>query len=200
MLWDIRARMKPALSVIEMIPHVHRTPALATLRKAALDGRCASLRLTAEEKELAFYDGPVQLISPIGARLLRALYREGRIKLKKPAPARLEALDRYIETEAQFRRDVAEIEAQEAARRQRLGEIVKDPSCAAPDEITPYLIDKVASAQLGHNVFGSVQIAGLTCYRSPAQAPHTGQTQPEAKVLCWWIDLDGNRQGDPEAS
>ena len=32
MLWDIRTRMKPALQVIDMIPNVHRTPALAALR------------------------------------------------------------------------------------------------------------------------------------------------------------------------
>ena len=61
MLWSIRARLKPALTVIEMIPNVHRTPALAALRRAALEGRCATLRLTPEEREVAFFDGPVQL-------------------------------------------------------------------------------------------------------------------------------------------
>jgi hypothetical protein len=198
MLWDIRARMKPALAVIEMIPHVHRTPALAALRKAARDGRCATLQLSAEERELAFYDGPVQLVSPIGARLLRALYREGRIKLKKPAPAKLDALERYIETEAQFRRDVADIEAQETAKRQRLAEIIKDPACARPDEITPYLIDKVITAHLGHNTHGSLQIAGLACHRMPAAISGTGAGQ--AEVMCWWLDEDGKRRGDPDIS
>jgi hypothetical protein len=33
-LWDIRTRMKPALQVIDLIPNVHRTPALAALRRA----------------------------------------------------------------------------------------------------------------------------------------------------------------------
>jgi hypothetical protein len=198
MLWDIRARMKPALAVIEMIPHVHRTPALAALRKAARDGRCATLQLSPEERELAFYDGPVQLVSPIGARLLRALYREGRIKLKMPAPAKLDALERYIETEAQFRRDVADIEAQETAKRQRLAEIIKDPACARPDEITPYLIDKVITAHLGHNTHGSLQIAGLACHRMPAAISGAGAGQ--AEVTCWWLDEDGKRRGDPDIS
>lgn len=117
MLWAIRDRMKPALTVIEMIPNVHRTAAQTALRKAALDGRTGTLYLTAAEHEWAFFDGPVQLISPIGARLLRALYDEGRIKLKKPAVAGVPKLDAYIATEAAFLAHVAQITAQDAAKR-----------------------------------------------------------------------------------
>ena len=80
MLWAIQERMKLALSVIDMIPDVHRTPALAALRKAVLDGRGGALRLSAEERELALYDGPAPLISPIGARMLKALYDAGRVR------------------------------------------------------------------------------------------------------------------------
>ena len=118
MLWAIRARMKPALSVIEMIPNVHRTPALAALRKAAVQGRSSTVFLTPEERELAFYDGPVQLISPIGARLLKALFDEGRIKLKKPVVGPLTKLDAYIATETAFCADVAKILSDEEAKRQ----------------------------------------------------------------------------------
>ncbi len=198
MLWDIRARMKPALSVIEMIPNVHRTPALAALRRAAAEGRTATLRLSAEDRALAFYDGPVQLVSPIGARLLRALYREGSIKLKKPAVSKLPSLDAYIQTEAAFRADVAEITAQDDAKRLRLDQIILDPSCARPDELSPWLIDKVMTARLGHGVYGSLQIGGLTCHRTLTTPPETdsAQTRAEGKVLCWWLDSAGQRQGD----
>ncbi|MGO4851382.1 hypothetical protein [Phaeovulum sp. W22_SRMD_FR3] len=204
MLWDIRARMKPALSVIDMIPDVHRTPALAVLRKAALEGRTTTVQLTDEDRELAFYDGPVQLISPIGGRLLRALYREGRLKLKKRPQAKLPKLDAYIETEPAFRREVAALMAAEETKRQRLAEIVQDPACARPEELSPYLIDKVVTAHLGYGAYGSLVIAGLTCHKSLAAAPAptpeaaTAQVRAEDRVLCWWLDAQGNRQGDAE--
>ena len=70
MLWDIRTRMKPALQVIDLIPNVHRTPALAALRRAVLEGRPAKLRLSDEDRDLAFHDAHVQLTLPIGARVL----------------------------------------------------------------------------------------------------------------------------------
>jgi hypothetical protein len=197
MLWSIRARLKPALSVIELIPNVHRTPALTALRKAALDGYSATLRLSPDDKELAFFDGPVALISPIGARLLLALYREGRIKLKKPSTSKLLALEAYIATEAAFRAEVAVLIAEEDAKRARLAEIVADPSLAHPDEITPYLIDKVITAQFGHAAEGSAQIAGLTCHRSlaPRDEPEA-QMRPSDHMLCWWWDAEGRRKGD----
>ena len=65
MLWEIRALMKPALSVIDLIPNVHRTPALTLLRRTVLDGRPAVLRLSGDEKELAFQDTSVPLTSPM---------------------------------------------------------------------------------------------------------------------------------------
>ncbi len=117
MLWAIRERMKPALTVIEMIPNVHRTAAQAALRKAALDGRTNTIYLTVPEQELAFFDGPVQMISPIGARLLLALYDEGRIKLKKPATGRPTKLEAYIATEAAFCAAAAAVQAAEDAKR-----------------------------------------------------------------------------------
>jgi len=200
MLWVIRARMEPALSIIEMIPNVHRSPALAALRKAALDGNTSTLRLSTEEKELAFYDGHVALVSPIGARLLMALYREGRIKLKKPAVAKLPALEAYIATEGAFRAEVTRLEAEEHIRRQRLARIIEDPACARPAELDPVLIDRVMTARLGHNVFGTLQIGGLACHRTLVMPPDTAmaQTRPEGKVLCWWVDEDGRRHGDVE--
>lgn len=204
MLWDIRAKMRPALAVIDMIPNVHRTPALAALRKAALDGRAGKLSLSVDDRELAFYNGTQQLISPIGARVLMALYVDGRIKLKKPPAKDLPKLAAYIATEAAFRAEVAEILARDAAQRDRLKQIIDDPDCARPDELTPYLIDKVITAQLGYGAYGSAKIAGLTCHKTlkPATisgegtAANTDHFRAEDEAICWWEDADGTRQGD----
>ena len=68
MLWDIRARMKPALAVIDLIPNIHRTPALAALRRAVLEGRPATGPMSAEDRELAFHDAAVALTLVIWAR------------------------------------------------------------------------------------------------------------------------------------
>ena len=198
MLWDIRARMKPALSIIDLIPDVHRSAALTILRRAVLENRPSVLRLAPEDKEYAFHDAPVQLTSPIGARVLKALYLGGHLKLKKPGLKPLAALDRYIATEADFRAEVARVLAAEAAKRQRLDQIIADPSCADPAELSPYLIDKVMTARLGHNVGGTLQIAGIACHRSPAP-PDTSQgdrLRAEERLLCWWLDAEGKRQGD----
>lgn len=199
MLWEIRALMKPALSVIDLIPNVHRTPALTLLRRTVLDGRPAVLRLSGDEKELAFQDTSVPLTSPIGARVLLALYHAGHLKLKKPALRSLPALEAYAATETAFRAAVDRILAEEDSRRQRLAEIIADPACARPDELSPYLIDKVMSAHLGHSTYGTMQIASLACHRSlsaPATADHD-RLRPEGQVICWWLDAAGLRQGDP---
>jgi hypothetical protein len=200
MLWEIRTRMKPALSIIDLIPNVHRTPALAALRRAVLEGRPATLRLSDEDRELAFHDAHVQLTSPIGARILQMLYRGGHLKMKKPGTMPLTALEAYIATEAAFRADVSRILAAEDARRQRLADIIADPSCARPDELTPYLIDKVMSARLGHSTFGELQIGGITCHRGLSQSTpsESDRLRAEGQIVCWWLDDAGQRQGDPE--
>lgn len=197
MLWDIRTQMKPALAVIDLIPNIHRTPALAALRRAVLEGRPATFRLTDEERELAFHDAHVQLTSPIGARVLRALYDAGHLKLKKPATKTLPALDAYIATEAAFRAEVARLVAADDARRSRLAAIIADPACARPDEITADLIDKVISARLGYTATGTVEIAGLPCHRTlRSTATDSDRLRSEASFLCWWTDAAGQRQGD----
>jgi hypothetical protein len=198
MLWDIRAKMRPALSVIDMIPNIHRTPALTSLRKAALDGRAGKLSLSREDAELAFYDGTQQLTSPIGARLLLALYTDGRLKLKKPPVKDLPKLTAYIATEAAFRAEVAAIIAQEDAQRTRLAEIIADPDCARADELTPYLIDKVITAKLGYGVYGSMKIAGVTCHKTLKPAATTDHLRAEGEIACWWQDASGARHGDSE--
>jgi hypothetical protein len=200
MLWDIRTRMKPALAVIDMIPNIHRTPALATLRRAVLEGRPATMRLSDEDKELAFHDAHVQLTSPIGARVLKMLHDAGQLKLKKPPAKSLPALEAYIATEAAFRDDVARILAAEDAKRLRLAEIIADPACARPDELSPYLIDKVMSAHFGHAATGSLGIAGLECHRSRSiTAPEdSDRTRDEGRFYCWWTDATGQRQGEPD--
>gem|GEM_PF-976800 len=198
MLWSIRERMKPALSVIEMIPDVHRTQAIGALRKAVQDGRAGDVRLSADEKELALYDGPVALISPIGARMLKALYVQGRIKLKKPPAKKLPNLDAYIATEPTFRADVERLMADEDARLDRLAQIIADPDSAQPEELTVYLVDKVATSKLGHGAVGTFRIAGLTAHRTleQGQGPKGRQTFEEGRMLCWWTDLHGERQGE----
>lgn len=198
MLWEIRTRMKPALAVIDLIPNIHRTPALATLRRAVLEGRPATFRMSDEDRELAFHDAHVQLTSPVGARVLKVLHDAGQLKLKKPPAKSLPALEAYIATEPAFRADVARILATEDAKRLRLAEIIADPACARPEEIDPYLIDKVISHHLDHTATGTVQIAGLPCHRSqsttdPAEAD---RTRNEARLYCWWVDAAGQRQGD----
>lgn len=199
MLWGIRELMKPALSVIDMIPDVHRTPALAALRKAVHEGRAGDVRLDRDDRDLAFFDGQVPLTSPIGARLLMALYQQGRIKLKKPAARTLPTLSAYIQTEPAFRAEVQRLLAEDDARRSRLAAIIADPACASPDEITPQLIDKLANAQLGHGVMGQVSVAGLTAHRGLGKAAGDDErTLQDSRVICWWIDADGRRRGDDE--
>lgn len=198
MLWDIRTRMKPALQVIDLIPNVHRTPALAALRRAVLEGRPATLRLTDEDRELAFHDAHVQLTSPIGARILKMLYDAGHLKLKKPPTRSLPALEAYIATETAFRAEVAAILAADAAKRERVAEIVADPACARPEELTAYLVDKVFAGHLGHAATGTLMIAGILCHRDRSSTPavDAGRWRDEDRLYSWWIDNEGQRQGD----
>lgn len=198
MLWDIRALMKPALSVIDLIPNIHRTPALAMLRRAVLDGRPLSTRLSADDKELAFLDAHVAMTSPVGAKVLKALYTGGHLRLKKPAQKSLPALDAYIATEAAFRSEVARIIASEDAKRDRLAEIIANPDCADESELTPWLIDRVISAHLGHGATGAMLIAGLTCERAERMSagPGDGPDRAPSEMMCWWFDHAGQRQGD----
>ena len=197
MLWDIRARMKPALSVIDMIPDVHRTPALAALRRAVFDGRAFGQRLSDLEKELAYHESAQILTSPIGARILKGLYDAGQLKLKKPARKHLPALEAYIATEAKFRAEVEAILAAEEARIVRRDQLIADPALARPEEITPQLIEAVANAKLGRGVAGRVEIAGLACHRDFVRDEGLEEgRRAEDRTLLWWIDAEGQRQGD----
>lgn len=199
MLWDIRAAMKPALSIIDLIPNVHRTPALALLRRAVVDGRPLPQRLSPEDRELAFHEAQVPLTSPIGARVLLTLYRGGHLKLKKPPVKSLPALEAYIATEPAFRAKVAAVLAEETARQERLAAIIANPDCAGTEELSPRLIDRVLTARLGHGALGSLRIAGVECHRTllpaSAESQEAGLRQ-EPQLACWWIDAAGQRQGD----
>jgi hypothetical protein len=199
MLWDIRARMKPALSIIDLIPNVHRTPALVALRRAVLEGRPAAFRLDPDDRELAFHEASVQLTSPIGARVLKGLYLAGELKLKKPGHRPVPALDAYIATEPAFRAEVARILAAEDARLQRLTEIIANPASAQPEELTVALIDKVFTARLGHAALGTLQIGGIDCHRSLAPATTDDRLRAEDRLVIWWLDSSGQRQGDAAA-
>lgn len=200
MLWDIRARMKPALSIIDLIPHVHRTPALAALRRAVVEGRPPTLGLAEEDRHLAFHEASVALTSPIGAGVLKSLYIGGHLKLKKPGVKPVPALDAYIATEPAFRADVAAILAADTAYRQRLADIIANPSLARETDLTPALIDRVMSAHLGHTAHGAFKIGGVTCHRAIRQPvdDQTHRWRGEATTICWWIDSHGTRQGDPD--
>ena len=198
MLWDIRTLMKPALQVIDLIPNVHRMPALAALRRAVLEGRPATLRLSDEDRELAFHDARVQLTSPIGARILKMLHNGDHLKLKKPPARSLPALDAYIATEPAFRAAVAGILAADAAKRERLAEIIADPARARSEELTAYLVDKVFVAHLGHSATGTLMIAGILCHRDHSSDPaaDAGRRRDEGRLCCWWTDSEGQRRGD----
>ena len=198
MLWNIRTRMKPALHVIDLIPNVHRTLALAALRRAVLEGRSVTIRLSDEDRELAFHDAHVQLTSPIGARILKMLHDGGHLKLKKLPARSLPALEAYIVTEAAFRAEVAAILANNEAKRERLAEIIADPSCARQEELTAYLVNKVFGARLGHAATGTLMIAGVPCHRDRGSAPaaDVGRSRDEGRLCCWWTDSEGQRRGD----
>jgi hypothetical protein len=199
MLWDIRTRMKPALQVIDLIPSVHRTPALAALRRAVLEERPFTMRLSDEDREFAFHDAHVQLTSPIGARILKMLHDAGHLKLKKPPARSMPALEAYIATETTFRAEVAAILLADAAKRDRLAEIVANPASARPEELTAYLVNKVFAAHLGHTVTGTLVIAGTLCHREghrPETSTDADRWRDEAGFRCWWIDAIGQRRGD----
>ena len=188
--------MKPALQVIDLIPNVHRTPALAALRRAVLEGRPVTMRLSDDDRELAFHDAHVQLTSPIGARILKMLHDECHLKLKKPPARSLPILQAYIDTEAAFRGEVAAILAAEAAKRERLAEIIADTARARPDELTVYLVDKVFAAHLGHAGTGTMIIAGTLCHRdriNTTPAADVGRWRDEGRLCCWWTDGKGQR-------
>ena len=59
-----------SVQLIDLIPKVHRTPALAVLHRAVLEVRSTLLRLSDEDSEQALHEAHLQLSSPIGARIL----------------------------------------------------------------------------------------------------------------------------------
>ena len=165
MLWDVQALMKPALSVIDMIPDVHRTAALSSLHRAIYDGRPLGMRLSPEEKELALFEGRAQLTSPVGARILLRLYFGGHLKLKKRPQKSLPALEAYAATEDDFRARVARIEEAETRRLDRIAALLAKPELAQPEELTPELIEKIMNARLGFGVAGEMMIGGQSYSR-----------------------------------
>lgn len=198
MLWDIQRLMKPALSIIDMIPDVHRTPALAALRRSVLEGRPLSLSLSEDDRELAFRDAAVPMTSPIGARVLLALYRGGHLKLKKPPRKALPKLEAYAATEPAFRAAVARITAEEDARRDLLTRIIADPASARAADLTPWLVDQVMTAHLGYGALGTMEIGGIACHRTLTGSADDDGARTGPRAVCWWLDADGQRQGDAE--
>lgn len=115
MLWDVQALMKPALSVIDMIPDVHRSHALTALERAVKGAPPLRLSLSDDEQDLALFGGRTKMTSPVGAAILLRLYHGGHIKLKKPARKTLPTLQAYAAGEAAFREKVRAIEAAQVA-------------------------------------------------------------------------------------
>lgn len=189
--------MRPAREVIQLIPNVKPRLAMKSLKDAAARGGSATCSLDNEELDLALSDGWQLLISPIGARLLRALFDEGKIPQNRPFGDDLSELDAYIATEAAFRASVAARISERERYLERIAEIAADPDCACPEELTEDLIDKVFLAVHGYGYYGTMRIAGLECHKSstPARFSNTGKTRTPGTTYCWWIDANGVRQG-----
>ena len=97
-----------------------------------------------------------------------------------------------------LRAEVAAILAADAAKRDRLAEIIADPACARPEELTAHLVEKVFAARLGHAATGTLMVAGLPCHRDRSSTPaaDVGRWRDEDRLFCWWTDSEGQRRGD----
>ena len=103
------------------------------------------------------------------------LHDGGHLKLKKPPARLLAALEAYGVTKAALRADVAATLAANATKRARLGEIVADPACARPEELTASRVGNVFAGRLRHSVTGTLMIAGI---------PAPSRLQQRARSRC----------------
>jgi hypothetical protein len=193
----IDSQMDRAQDVIALIPDVKPRLALSALLEAAQAGGSETFRLAEGEERIAVARGWGTQMSPVGGRLLRALFDEGKIPQKPPRGTDLSRLDEYIAGEDAFRCKIAEKIAAAAARRQRIQEIADNPDCAKPEEITSDLIDKVFLKVHGYGHYGTMRIGGLECHKSstPRRYSNSGKTSTQGSIYCWWIDAEGEHRG-----
>ena len=127
----------------------------------------------------------VPLTSPIGARVLLALYHGGHLKLKKPPARSLPALEAYIVTEAAFRTEVAAILSADAAKRARLAEGLRAAGQRAAVITLPEMADdpKLSAGYMGRDRFfawlrGRGLLVGASCGAASVAGLASGQTRP----------------------
>lgn len=188
--------MRLASDVIAMIPSVKPRLAMKALKEAIAAGKPDEF--SDDEWQAATYDGWALLISPIGARVLKSLFENGKIPQHPGASSDLSGLDAYIATEDDFWKNIAEHCAKHEAFEKRVAEIANDPDCARPDELSSSLIDQIFIERLGYGKFGEMRIAGLECHKSktPDRRSNSGKTTQRGTVYCWWFDESGDRCGD----
>lgn len=191
------AEMDRLSEIVAMIPDVKPRLAMQALRQAIENGTHGAGSFDGRDRSLAWRDGWVQKTSPVGARVLVALFRDGKIKQNPPRSRDILGLETYSATETAFRSKVARKLADWEASEARLDEIAANPDLARPDEITAGLIDQIFLRRLGYGKFGSMRIGGLECHKQSTGAylSNSGKTRYSGEVYCWWIDEDGNRRG-----
>ncbi|SHF68210.1 hypothetical protein SAMN05444273_109114 [Litoreibacter ascidiaceicola] len=193
------SEMVRAKDIIALIPEVKPRLAMAALRDAVSTGKIGNTVLSDEDRKLAIAEGWGMRISPIGGRILKQLFEAGMIPQKRAgSPKDLSELVEYVETEADFRAKVEVRIAAKEAYEYRIAEIAENPDCARADELSSDLIDKVFLKRLGYRKFGTLHIAGLECHKdmTAGSLSNSGKTRYSGQVYCYWLDAEGNRQGD----
>jgi hypothetical protein len=178
---------RSAMSVAK-IPQVKPKLAMKALRDAVTNGTHGAGELDRSDRNLAWRDSLGQMTSPIGGRILVALYRDGLIAQHAPHSNEIPELEEYAAGVNDFRSKVEK----------RLDEIAANPDCALLEEISANLIDEIFIRRHGLGRFGPMIIGGLECHKgyTGAYLSNSGKKRFSGEVYCWWIDSDGNRQGD----
>lgn len=186
--------------VVDLIPDVKPLLAMKALKEAVLQGGYGDIQLDKARARLAWRDGWAQLSSPLGAQILVAMFRDGKIDQKPPRRQDISDLEAYAAKTPQFLEAVAVKTSAWEAYEKRLNEIAADPDCARPEEITPELIDEIFIRTKGLARYGVMRIAGLECHKSAfaGQTSNSGKSKGPSSIWCWWIDAEGNRRGQEE--
>ncbi|HQU67515.1 MAG TPA: hypothetical protein PLI43_04900 [Albidovulum sp.] len=191
------AAMDRLNKIVEMIPQVKPRLAMTALKTAVKNGTHGAGELDQSDRDLAWRDGWGQTTSPIGGRILVALFRDGKIAQHAVGLDDIAELEAYASGVDDFRAKIAMGIADWEKREQRLDEIAANPDCALPEEITSSLINEVFLRVCGLGHFGTMRIAGLECHKgyNGASLSNSGKTRYPGEVYCWWIDADGTRRG-----
>ncbi|MCW3782999.1 hypothetical protein [Defluviimonas salinarum] len=203
--------------VVRLIPEVRPNVALQTFREVILDVLCGEhqdpIPVSLEEVRDAHRGDNAafepEVITPAGARLLKRLFEAGMIpQRRKASPKDLSALEAYIASEPDLversralrTSRTAAKEARDAAWRamdERAQAIAADPGIARAEEISAALIDRVFIHLRGYGAGGTIRLAGMECHKMlDRYLSNSGKTRSTTAV-CWWIDEEGQRHGDP---